>query len=227
MDASGWCVCGEKLKDEGALTEGEYELSSSSGFIGGIERFDTEFVDGGVASGFDGCGDAEEAEFLTIHRQMERNDHVHVGCRAARLAGIVACLFDEEEQVGISRPLCACADLSDEVRAPLLEVSDPRGESVRMQRYSLGFVFTEVGESDAHHNLTRFQWGLGPADEEPLIIGFDVVATDDDGRIERVAGFLDRFPPDHRLSGARRVVGRAPLSRSGASARDHAAALRA
>jgi hypothetical protein len=56
------------------------------------------------------------------------------------------------------------------------------------------FVFTSIGDVDTHHNQARFQWGLGPADAEPVIIGFDVVVTDTDGRIEHVLGFLDRVP---------------------------------
>lgn len=57
-----------------------------------------------------------------------------------------------------------------------------------------GFVFTPVGDVDAHHDQARFQWGLGPADAEPVVIGFDVVVTDADGRFKHVLGFLDRVP---------------------------------
>ena len=57
-----------------------------------------------------------------------------------------------------------------------------------------GFVFTPVGAADAHHDVARFQWGLGPAGAEPIVIGFDVVTTDADGRIRTVTGFLDRVP---------------------------------
>ncbi|MGH8883248.1 MAG: nuclear transport factor 2 family protein [Stackebrandtia sp.] len=57
-----------------------------------------------------------------------------------------------------------------------------------------GFVFTRVGELDTHHRQVRFQWGLGPADAEPVIIGFDVLVTDDQGRIDTVLGFLDKVP---------------------------------
>ncbi|MEV5071693.1 nuclear transport factor 2 family protein [Microbacterium sp. LMI12-1-1.1] len=57
-----------------------------------------------------------------------------------------------------------------------------------------GFVFSLVGAPDAHHHQVRFQWGLGPVDAEPVVIGFDVVKTDDAGRIEQVLGFLDRVP---------------------------------
>jgi hypothetical protein len=57
-----------------------------------------------------------------------------------------------------------------------------------------GLVFSAVGTADAHHDVTRFRWGLGPAGEEPLVIGFDVATTDADGRIVSVIGFLDRVP---------------------------------
>ncbi|MDE9366894.1 nuclear transport factor 2 family protein [Luteipulveratus sp. YIM 133132] len=58
-----------------------------------------------------------------------------------------------------------------------------------------GFVFTPVGDADGHHRQTRFQWGLGPEGAEPVVVGFDVVVTNDQGRIETVLGFLDRVPP--------------------------------
>ncbi|MGV9636516.1 nuclear transport factor 2 family protein [Nocardia rhamnosiphila] len=57
-----------------------------------------------------------------------------------------------------------------------------------------GFIFTPVGDPDAHHRQVRFQWGLGPAGAEPVIIGFDVLVTDEQGRIETVLGFLDKVP---------------------------------
>ncbi|WP_308799990.1 nuclear transport factor 2 family protein [Agromyces silvae] len=57
-----------------------------------------------------------------------------------------------------------------------------------------GFHFTSVGEPDAHGRLSRFRWGLGPAGEEPIVIGFDVVVADDRGFIQDVYGFLDRVP---------------------------------
>ena len=57
-----------------------------------------------------------------------------------------------------------------------------------------GFVFTPAGPVDAHHEIARFTWGLGPVDAEPLVVGFDVVTTDADGRISAVLGFLDRVP---------------------------------
>ena len=57
-----------------------------------------------------------------------------------------------------------------------------------------GFVFSQVGDVDAHHRQVRFQWGLGPAGEEPLVIGSDVLVVDEDDRILDVRGFLDKVP---------------------------------
>jgi hypothetical protein len=57
-----------------------------------------------------------------------------------------------------------------------------------------GFVFSAVGSVDAHHNQARFNWGLGPAGDEPIVLGFDVVVLDEDGRIDVVLGFLDKVP---------------------------------
>ncbi len=57
-----------------------------------------------------------------------------------------------------------------------------------------GFVFSPVGGVDAHHSQARFTWGLGPVGQEPVVVGFDVVLTDTDGRFVTVLGFLDRVP---------------------------------
>jgi hypothetical protein len=57
-----------------------------------------------------------------------------------------------------------------------------------------GHAFRLAGEVDAHHDTARFQWHLlPPGANEPLVVGFDVVALDD-GRIRRVHGFLDKVP---------------------------------
>jgi hypothetical protein len=57
-----------------------------------------------------------------------------------------------------------------------------------------GFVFSPVGELDAHHDAARFQWGLGLPGEEPAAVGFDVVTTSAEGRISSVTGFIDLMP---------------------------------
>jgi hypothetical protein len=56
-----------------------------------------------------------------------------------------------------------------------------------------GLEFT-LGPVDAHHDIARFTWNLGPAGAEPVVIGFDVLAATPDGRIGAVYGFLDRVP---------------------------------
>jgi hypothetical protein len=50
-----------------------------------------------------------------------------------------------------------------------------------------------VGPSvDAHHDLVRFTWELGPAGGEAVVVGTDVAVLDGDGRIRQVHGFLDK-----------------------------------
>ncbi|MFP3961695.1 nuclear transport factor 2 family protein [Actinomadura fulvescens] len=57
------------------------------------------------------------------------------------------------------------------------------------------FVFRLAGNVDAHHDLARFTWELGPAGaEEAVVAGFDVAVFAEDGRIDRVHGFLDKVP---------------------------------
>jgi hypothetical protein len=53
-----------------------------------------------------------------------------------------------------------------------------------------GLAFTLAGEVDAHHDIARFTWSLG----DDLVIGFDVLALDTNGRIAKVYGFLDKVP---------------------------------
>jgi hypothetical protein len=57
-----------------------------------------------------------------------------------------------------------------------------------------GFVFRLGPSVDAHHNVARFTWELGPAGEEAVVVGFDVAVLAADGRIQDVHGFLDKVP---------------------------------
>ncbi|GAA2160564.1 hypothetical protein GCM10010403_08290 [Glycomyces rutgersensis] len=57
-----------------------------------------------------------------------------------------------------------------------------------------GWVFSLLGPVDGHGAQARFTWGLGPAGEEPPVVGFDVVVLDEEGRIAQVLGFLDKVP---------------------------------
>ena len=59
-----------------------------------------------------------------------------------------------------------------------------------VQSQFAGLAFTLAGPVDAHHDTARFSWSLG----DELVIGFDVLVTDADGRISRVYGFLDKVP---------------------------------
>jgi SnoaL-like protein len=57
-----------------------------------------------------------------------------------------------------------------------------------------GFVFSLAGPVDAHHDQARFTWNLGPEGADPLVVGFDVAVTGEDGKIRTVLGFLDVVP---------------------------------
>jgi hypothetical protein len=58
-----------------------------------------------------------------------------------------------------------------------------------------GLTFSVAGNADGHHDIARFTWHLNaPKTEEPIVIGFDVVALDDTTRITQVHGFLDKVP---------------------------------
>lgn len=61
-----------------------------------------------------------------------------------------------------------------------------------------GLVFSLAGAVDAHHDIARFTWYLGPKGAEPVAIGFDVAVVGDDGLISQVLGFLDKVPAGAR-----------------------------
>jgi hypothetical protein len=59
-----------------------------------------------------------------------------------------------------------------------------------VQSQFAGLAFTLAGPVDAHHTTARFTWSLG----DELVIGFDVLVLDADGRISKIYGFLDKVP---------------------------------
>ncbi|MFJ5924229.1 nuclear transport factor 2 family protein [Kitasatospora sp. NPDC092948] len=63
-----------------------------------------------------------------------------------------------------------------------------------VQTQFAGFTFRLAGPVDAHHNVARFTWELGPEGAEPIVVGFDVLTATEDGRIATVVGFLDKVP---------------------------------
>ena len=84
---------------------------------------------------------------------------------------------------------------------PLAEVTGVDGIDgfvAAAQAQLAGFEFRLLGPVDAHHDQARFRWAAGPAgstpDADAPVVGFDVVLTTPDGRIDRVLGFLDAAP---------------------------------
>ena len=80
---------------------------------------------------------------------------------------------------------------------PLVDVQGHEGIAAAIaaaQQQFPGWVCRLAGPVDAHHDQVRFTWELGPAGEEPPVLGSDVAVTDGDGRFDRVSGFLDRVP---------------------------------
>jgi hypothetical protein len=57
-----------------------------------------------------------------------------------------------------------------------------------------GFVLTQLGTVDGHHEQARFGWEMGLPGRPPQVAGSDVVALAPDGRIRQVFGFLDLVP---------------------------------
>ena len=96
--------------------------------------------------------------------------------------------------------------LIDETWAADASYTDPLGEAIgreaidatiaAVQEQFPGFSFTLLGSVDSHHHQARFTWGLGPDGVEPVVVGFDVAVTGDDGRLATVLGFLDSASPD-------------------------------
>ncbi|MGW3470971.1 nuclear transport factor 2 family protein [Saccharopolyspora sp. NPDC000995] len=56
------------------------------------------------------------------------------------------------------------------------------------------FVFRAGVVFDAHHDIARFTWELGPAGGEAAVVGFDVAVLDENTRIKAIHGFLDNVP---------------------------------
>ncbi|HEX4431983.1 MAG TPA: nuclear transport factor 2 family protein [Frankiaceae bacterium] len=101
---------------------------------------------------------------------------------------------DPDERRKLVAELCA-----EDVRYtdPLVDVSGLEGLEATIgavQEQFPGFAFTLFGAVDAHHDQARFGWELGPSAIPAPVAGFDVVTTDDEGKVTRVLGFLDRVP---------------------------------
>jgi hypothetical protein len=80
---------------------------------------------------------------------------------------------------------------------PLADVAGHDGVDALIagaQQQFTGLVFSRGELLDAHHDVVRFTWHLGPEGGEPVVVGFDVAEIAGDGRLQRVHGFLDRVP---------------------------------
>ena len=53
-----------------------------------------------------------------------------------------------------------------------------------------GLAFTLASPVDSRDDVARFTWNLG----DELVVGFDVLVLDAEGRIANVYGFLDKVP---------------------------------
>lgn len=94
--------------------------------------------------------------------------------------------------------------LIDEVYAPNGSYVDPLVDAEgreaidatigAVQAQFAGLIFTLGTPVDAHHNVARFTWNLGPAGAEPIVVGFDVLVVTAEGQIQNVHGFLDKVP---------------------------------
>jgi hypothetical protein len=95
-------------------------------------------------------------------------------------------------------------ELIDELWAPDARYIDPMAVATgrdaidatigAVQDQFAGLTFALTAPVDAHHDQARFGWSLGPADGEPLVVGFDVAVRDENGQLSMVLGFLDRVP---------------------------------
>ncbi len=58
-----------------------------------------------------------------------------------------------------------------------------------------GHTFRRTSAVDAHHGVARYRWELVAPDGAVTLTGMDVAVPDDDGRLQRVAGFFGDLPP--------------------------------
>src|SRR5215469_5168487 len=126
---------------------------------------------------------------------MDRVPGINPNPRGILMSGVIARYLDCWNETDPA----ARRKLIDEVWADDAEYTDPlahaRGRaeidatiSAVQDRFP-GFVFSQLGVVDAHHQQARFRWGLGPEGAEPLVEGFDVAVIDESGKIRTVLGF--------------------------------------
>ena len=58
-----------------------------------------------------------------------------------------------------------------------------------------GLVMRRTSDVDAHRDVVRFNWALGPVDGDPVFAGLDVAKTDAEGKLHRIIGFAGEAIP--------------------------------
>jgi hypothetical protein len=80
---------------------------------------------------------------------------------------------------------------------PLMEGRGHDGLSAMVdgvQQQFPGARFRRTSGVDRHHGLIRFGWELVAADGALVAAGLDIGVVADDGRLDRIAGFLGDLP---------------------------------
>ncbi|HEY2814045.1 MAG TPA: hypothetical protein VGJ03_11325 [Acidimicrobiales bacterium] len=80
---------------------------------------------------------------------------------------------------------------------PLMEGKGHDGLSTMVdgvQAQFPGATFRRTSGVDQHHALIRFGWELVGADGTEIAAGLDIGVVADDGRLDRIAGFLGDLP---------------------------------
>src|SRR3954471_10671996 len=85
--------------------------------------------------------------------------------------------------------------VTDDIRYvdPLADVTGREalgGVAGAVQERFPAMPLTLVSGPDAHHDVVRFSWGLGPAGGEPVVIGTDSALLAQDGRVAPGPGHL-------------------------------------
>lgn len=79
---------------------------------------------------------------------------------------------------------------------PLANIAGHDGISAligAVQQQFAGHRFALHGSQDGHNNVIRFSWSLAADGAAPVAYGTDVATVGEDGRLQKVIGFLDTF----------------------------------
>jgi hypothetical protein len=80
---------------------------------------------------------------------------------------------------------------------PLMRGDGPDGIDVmieQVQRQFPGFTFSLTTKVDGYNDRVRFAWEAAANGGPPLVAGTDFGVVAEDGRLQAVTGFLDKFP---------------------------------